>query len=80
MMTRRKKEPLRLLTQDELFLLERIILSESSSALHVAHAKEILAVAAGFSYTEAALMAGKKSRKSVSLLIRRFNEKGLQAI
>lgn len=76
----RKKDPLRTLTEEERNWLERISRSQSEPAAHVAHAKEILAVADGHSYTEAAQNAGKKTGDSVSHLIERFNQEGLQAV
>jgi len=53
-MTRRKKDPLRLLTEEEQNWLERIGRSQREPASHVARAKEILVVADGYSYTQAA--------------------------
>jgi len=79
-MTRRKKEPLRTLTEEERGWLERISRSHSEPATHVAHAKAILAVADGSSYTEAAQMAGRKSGDAVSQLVERFNREGLATI
>jgi transposase len=79
-MTRRKKDPLRTLTEEERDWLERINRSQSEPAAHVAHAKEILAVADGYSYTKAAQMAGRKSGDAVSQLVERFNQEGLPAI
>jgi transposase len=79
-MTRKKKEPLRQLGDEDRTWLEKISRSQSEPAAHVARAKEILAVADGHSYTEAALLAGKKSGDAVSHLIKRFNEGGLPAI
>ena len=74
-MTGRKKDPLRTLTEEEKNWLERISRSQSEPAVHVAHAKEILEVAAGRSYTEAAHLAGKKSGDSVSHLVERLIKK-----
>ena len=48
--------------------------------MHVIRAKEILAVAAGHGYTEAARLAWIQSGNTVSRLVERFNEEGLQAI
>ena len=79
-MTRKKKDPLRLLAEEERNWLERISRSHSEPAAHVAHAKEILAVADGHSYTEAAQIAGKKSGDAVAHLVEQFNQKGLPAI
>jgi len=59
-MTGRKKDPLRALTEEERRWLGRISRSQSEPAGHVIRAKEILAVADGHSYTEAAQLAGRK--------------------
>jgi len=79
-MTRRKKDPLRTLTEEEQKWLERISRSYSEPATHVARAKEILAVAEGNGYTQAAHMAGRKSRDAVSQLVEQFNQEGIAAI
>lgn len=79
-MTRRKKEPLRTLTEEERNWLERLSRSHQEPATHVAHAKAILAVADGCSYTEAAQKAGRKSGDAVSQLVERFNQGGLATI
>jgi transposase len=79
-MTRRKKEPLRMLTEEEQTWLERISRSQSEPASHVARAKAILAVAEGKSYTQAAHLAGRKSGDGVSQVVERFNREGLAAI
>ena len=50
-MTRRKKEPLRKLTEEEQKWLERISRAHNEPASHVARAKEIMAVADGRSQT-----------------------------
>jgi transposase len=80
LMTRRKKEPLRTLTEEERNWLERISRALSEPAAHVARAKEILAVADGQSYTKAAQMAGRKSGDAVSHLVERFNREGIASI
>jgi len=79
-MTRRKKDPLRKLTEEDQTWLERISRSQSEPAVHVIRAKEILAVAAGHNYTEAAHLVGIQSGDTVSRLVERFNKEGLQAI
>lgn len=79
-MTRRQKDPLRTLTEEEKTWLERISRSQSEPAAHVMRAKEILAVAAGHNYTEAARLAGIQSGDTVSRLVERFNQEGLQAL
>jgi transposase len=79
-MTRRQKDPLRPLTQDERELLVRIGRSHAEPASHVARAKALLAVADGKSYTAAAKAAGRRSGDAVSDLVSRFNREGMAAI
>jgi len=79
-MSRRQKNPLRTLKKDERQWLKRIVRSTSEPASHVARAKQLLAVAAGLSYTAAAHAAGRKSGDAVAHLIARFNAEGLKAI
>ena len=79
-MSRRQKNPLRTLKQDERLWLKRIARSTSEPASHVARAKQLLAVAEGLSYTAAAHVAGRKSGDAVAQLIVRFNDEGLKAI
>lgn len=79
-MTRRKKEQLRTLIEEEKEWLERISRSHGEPASHVARAKEILAVADGKSYTQAADLAGRKSGDAVSQLVEQFNLEGIAAI
>ena len=79
-MTRRQKDPLRPLTEVERKLLVRLSRSHAESASHVARAKALLAVADGWSYTEAAKAAGRRSGDAVSKLVSRFNREGLAAI
>jgi len=78
--TRRKKEALRELTEEEQRWLERISRSQSEPAGHVARAKQILSVAQGASYTESALQSGRKSGDAVAHFVSRFNQEGLNAI
>lgn len=79
-MSGHKKDPLRKITEEERNWLERISRSQSEPAGHVSRAKEILAVANGMSYQEAARLAGMKSGDAVSHLVERFNREGLAAI
>jgi transposase len=79
-MTGRRKDPLRALTEEERKWLERISRSQSEPVSHVVRAKEILAVADGCSYTEAAQQSGRKCGDPVSQLVERFNREGLTAI
>jgi transposase len=79
-MTRRKKDPLRALTRAEREWLERISRAQSEPASHVVRAQEILAVADGKNYTQAAIAAGRKSGDAVSKLVSEFNQHGLAAL
>ena len=79
-MTGRKKDPLRTLTEEERKWLERISRSQGEPVSHVVRAKEILAVADGHSYTQAAQLAGRKCGDPVSHLVEQFNREGLAAI
>ena len=58
-MTRRRKDPLRTLTNEERDMLGQISRSYSEPASHVARSKIILAVADGKTYAEAAQVAGR---------------------
>ena len=79
-MTRHLKDPLRTLTSTEREWLERISRSQNEPASHVIRAKQLLAVAAGHSYTEAARLSGRKSNDAVSQLVSRFNAEGVAAL
>lgn len=79
-MTRRQKDPLRPLTDDEHALLEQISRARSEPASHVERAKLLLAVAAGQSYTAAAQAVGRRSSDPVATLVARFNREGLAAL
>jgi transposase len=79
-MTRRKKDLLRALTEEERKLLIRVSRSHAEPAAHVARAKALLTVAEGKSYTEAAKAAGRRSGDAVSHLVSRFNREGLAAL
>ena len=79
-MTRRRKDPLRTLTNEERDMLGQISRSYSEPASHVARSKIILAVADGKTYAEAAQVAGRKSRQAVSELVSRYNQDGIAAI
>jgi transposase len=79
-MTRRQKDPLRKLTDQERLWLVRISRSQAEAAAHVARAKALLAVADGQSYTDAAKAAGRRSGEAVSRLVSRFNREGLAAL
>ncbi len=79
-MTRRQKDPLRKLTDQERLWLVRISRSQAEAAAHVARAKALLAVADGQSYTDAAKAAGRRSGEAVSRLVSRFNREGIAAL
>ncbi len=79
-MSRRQKEPLRLLSVVEYSALTHLSRAQSEPAASVAHAKALLAVAAGQSYTAAAQAAGRRSGDAVAQLVARFNRSGLAAV
>jgi transposase len=79
-MSRRRKDPLRALTDDERRELTQASHSRTAPAARVARAVMILAVADGSDYQQAARAAGRKSGDAVSHLVARFNREGLAAL
>src|SRR5262249_2166278 len=79
-MTRRKKDPLRPLTEDEQQALTRLGRSRTAPAAQVARAKTLLAVADGADYQAAARAVGRRSGDAVARLVSRFNGEGLDAL
>jgi transposase len=79
-MSRRPKEPLRSLTTEEHEWLRRIARSAREPANHVIRAKQLLAVAAGQSYTQAARLTGRRLGDAVARLVSRFNREGSHAL
>jgi transposase len=79
-MTRRRKDPLRALREEERDVLEQIARTHSEPASQVARAKVVLAVSDGQTYGKAAQAAGRHSGKAVSQLVSRFNQEGLVAL
>lgn len=79
-MSRRRKDPLRELTEEERDLLEQIARAHHEPARHVAGAQGLLAVADGKTYQQAAQAAGRRSYQSISQLVTRFNQEGLIAL
>jgi transposase len=79
-MSRRKKDPLRPLTDDERTSLSQLSRSQAAPAVEVARAKILLAVAAGDDYQQAARAAGRRSGDAVSHLVARFNVEGIAAL
>jgi len=79
-MSRRQKEPLRPLSDEERAELVRVQRARSERAERVLRATALLAVADGVSYTEAAQRAGRRSGDGVAHLVARFNAVGLAAL
>src|SRR5947209_19768644 len=79
-MSRRRKDPLRVLTDDERRELTHLSRSRSEPAVRVARAVMLLAVADGSDYQQAARTAGRRSGDAVSHLVARFNRDGLAAL
>jgi hypothetical protein len=79
-MTRRQKDPLRELREEERAELERISRARSEAAEAVIRAKMLLAVAEGQSYTDAARSVGRRSGDAVSGLVSRFNKEGMATL
>src|SRR5947208_6888987 len=79
-MSRRKKDPLRTLTDAERLALTQLSRSQAAPAVQVARAIMLLAVAAGDDYQQAARAAGRRSGDAVSHLVARFNAEGLAAL
>ena len=79
-MPRLQKNPLRAFTADEQMRLEQLARSHQTAAVVVARAKTLLAVAQGQPFTQAALVAGRKSGQGVGRLVARFNLHGLDAL
>ena len=67
-MSRRKKDPLRLLTDAERNALMQLSRSQVASAVHVSRAIMLLSVAGGSDYQTAARNAGRRSSDAVSHL------------
>src|SRR3954468_24816019 len=79
-MSRRKTDPLRTLTDDEVAALAQLSRSQAAPAAQVARASMLLAVAAGDDYQAAARAAGRRSGDAVSHLVARFNAEGMTAL
>jgi len=79
-MSRRKKDPLRPLTDAESATLTQLSRSQAAPAAQVARAIMLLAVAAGDDYQQAARAAGRRSGDAVSHLVARFNAEGTDAL
>lgn len=79
-MTRRRKDPLRALTEGERASLQEVARATSAPAAVVTRARAVLAVADGCSYTEAARRVGRRSGDAVADLVARFNREGVAAV
>ncbi len=79
-MSRRKKDPLRALTEPERQELIRLSRSQAAPAVEVTRARILLAVARGDDYQTAARSVGRRSGDAVSHLVARFNAEGLPAL
>lgn len=79
-MSRRKKETLRPLTQQEQDFLQALTRARSAPADQMARATGILAVAQGNNYQQAAALAGRKQGTTVALWVARFNREGVAAL
>src|SRR5512134_659496 len=79
-MSRRQKDPLRVLGADARRELARLSRSHRASAAQVARATALLAVADGQSYLTAAQRAGRRDGDTVAAWVARFNREGLAAV
>ena len=79
-MSRRQKEPLRALCDEERMTLSRLSRLRRAPAAQVARATALLAVAEGQSYTAAAKQVGRRNCDTVALWVARFNREGLAAV
>jgi hypothetical protein len=75
-MSRRRKDPIRALTDEEYEVLEQSARARSEPTSHVAGAMMLLALAAGRTYQTAAEGAGRKSNDAVSQLVSFSTRKG----
>ena len=78
-MSRRQKDPLRLLSAEERAVLSRLSRSRGAPAAQVARATALLAVADGRSYTAAAREVGRRDNDTVARWVAGFNRDGLGA-
>jgi len=79
-MARRKKDPLRALTQEEQTFLETLSRARSAPADQIARATGILAVAEGKSYKAAAQLCHQGQGATVASWVARFNVEGIAAV
>ena len=79
-MSRRKKDPLRPLTEFEQHTLQQLSRSHTAPATEVTRGKILLLVAEGRTHQDAAAAVGRRSLEAVSNLVARFNKEGLTAV
>lgn len=79
-MTRRQKDPLRPLTNEEREVLGEIGRARCERSDVVVRARALLAVDDGASFTNAARSVGRRSGDAVAHLVSRFNHEGLGAV
>ena len=79
-MSRRQKDPLRSLTDEERVELSRLSRSRSAPSAQVARATAVLAIAEGQSYTATARRVGRHNGDTVAQWVARFNHDGLAAV
>lgn len=79
-MTRRKKGPLRPLSDSEREALTSLSRSRTAAAAQVTRATVLLLVADGSGYQDAARAVGRRSGDAVAHLVARFNGDGLTAL
>jgi transposase len=78
-MSRRQLDPMRVPTPEEHAELERLSRSGSVPASQNIRARELLAVSAGASFTDAAHGVGRRNGDAVGRLVARFNREGVRA-
>jgi transposase len=79
-MSRRKKDPLRALTEPERQELTRVSRSQAAPAVAATRASILLTVASGDDYQTAARSVGRRSGDAVAHLVARFNAEGTVAL
>lgn len=79
-MSRRQKDPLRPLLDDEREALSRLSRSTGAPAARVARARALLFVAEGRDYTTAARLVGRRVGDTVARWVSKFNRDGLDAL
>src|SRR5919107_588571 len=79
-MSRRKKDPLRVLTVEEQRALTRLSRSQAAPAVEVTRAKLLLAAPSGDDSQAAAHAVGRRSGDAVAHLVARFNHEGMAAL